>query len=83
VIAPELPLGDAEILVWEALDQFTEQNLLDGPGRAHETPALSRRATLVRLGLVATLVPLVDSIVAPPAAWAQSGSSGATGATAS
>jgi hypothetical protein len=66
----------AETLVWGALDQFAEKHLLeneeDKPLQLHKPEGLTRRQMLLRLGIVAGMLPLVDSIVSPEAALAQS-----------
>lgn len=74
--APE----EAETLVWLALDQFAEKNLLE-EARAldlHAPTDMSRRRMMLSLGLVVGLLPMVDSIIAPPAALAQSPGEGCT-----
>lgn len=67
----------AEALVWSALDQFIEKQLLesapDGPSDVSRREDPARRQILLRLGLVVGLLPLVDSIVSPEAALAASG----------
>lgn len=72
----------AEALVWCALDQFTEKHLLeiaqDRPPDVLRPEGLARRQMLLRLSLVVGLLPLVDSIVSPEAALAQSGGTGNT-----
>jgi len=75
--APE----EAETLVWLALDQFAEKHLLEGASAAPDlyAPAdMSRRRMMLQVGLVVTLLPMVDSIIAPPAALAQSAAPGCT-----
>src|ERR1700693_664817 len=67
----------AETLVWGALDQFAEKNLLenvlDKPLQLYKPEGLTRRQMLLRLGIVVGMLPLVDSIVSPEAALAGSG----------
>jgi hypothetical protein len=69
--APE----DAETLVWLALDQFEEKHLLEETGAPdlYRPTDMSRRQMVLQVGLVVALLPMVDSIIAPPAALAQSG----------
>jgi hypothetical protein len=66
----------AETLVWSAIEQFAEKHLLDVaedvPLAAHRPQDLTRRQMLLRLGVVVAALPLVDSIVSPEAALAQS-----------
>ncbi len=66
----------AETLVWTALDQFAEKHLLeeveDQPLEELKPEGMTRRQMLLRLSLVVGLLPLVDSIVSPEAALAQS-----------
>jgi hypothetical protein len=66
----------AETLVWCALDLFTEKHLLDEvedqPLVVHKPEGMTRRQMVLRLGLVVTLLPIVDTIVSPEAALAQS-----------
>ena len=74
--APE----EAETLVWLALDQFEEKHLL-APASAPDQykPAdMTRRQMVVQVGLIVGLLPIVDSIIAPPAALAQSPLPGCT-----
>lgn len=74
----------AETLVWCALDQFAEKHLLEEvmaspPALALYRPAdMSRRQMMLRAGLIVGLLPVVDSIIAPPAALAQSPPAGCT-----
>lgn len=64
-------------LVWLALDQLAEFDLLAGPPRPTAQNSISRRKMLRRLGLAAAVaLPLVTSIVSPTPAQAQSCSSG-------
>ncbi len=72
------PARPLRALVWCALDQFTEKHLLEdragqATGRLYRPEDLTRRQMVLRLGLVVGLLPLVDSIVSPQAALAQSG----------
>jgi Coenzyme PQQ synthesis protein D (PqqD) len=77
----------AEAVVWCALDLFAEKHLLegdvvqDGPVLRDRPTDMTRRQMVLRLGLVVGLLPVVESIVAPPAALAQSGSTAFTGTT--
>jgi len=78
----DLDTEGTETLVWCALDQFTENHLLesveDPPADSGSRESLARRQVLLRLGLVVGLLPLVESIVSPEAALAQSGGTGNT-----
>lgn len=83
LVAPDLEGATGESLVWCALDQFTARHLLEEATDELEDvdrPAeLTRREMVVGLGLLVGLaVPVVESIVSPPAALAQSGCSGST-----
>lgn len=80
-VAGDLETEEAESLVWHALEQFTKRHLLDEATESDQAKAMTRRQVVMRLGLVAAMIPVVDSIVAPPAAWAQSGPTGPTGPT--
>lgn len=91
IVAPDLEASTGESLVWVALDQFTERHLLeesmpedlveeveevdDGPS------PLTRREMILSLGVVVGMLPVVESIVSPPAALAASVSFGCSGAT--
>ena len=72
----DLDHEQAETLVWSAVEQFAEKHLLevteDEPIAAARPQDLSRRQMLLRLGIVVAALPLVDSIVSPEAALAQS-----------
>lgn len=86
IVAPDLEQVTADSLVWCAIDQFTERHLLEEVSEIEEEPSrsldITRRQMVIRLGLIAGLsLPIVESIVSPPAAHAQSGSTGGTGAT--
>ena len=77
LLKTDLAPADVEVLVWSALDQFAERRLLqeevgEEPDR---TPAamMTRRQMVARIGLAVATLPLVESIVSPPAAMAQSG----------
>ena len=61
-------------LVWLALDQLTELDLLtSGAARPAPPNLISRRKMIRRLGLAAAIsLPLITSIVSPTAAQAQS-----------
>ncbi len=86
VVAPDLPADAAETLVWSALDQFAERHLLE-EAETEDPPhspslRMTRRQMMVGLGLTVGLaLPMVESIVSPPAALAISGSTGGTGMT--
>ena len=71
----DLSHEEAETLVWSALDQFNEKHLLEVEEQtleSHRPEGMTRRQMLLRLSLVVGLLPLVDSIVSPEAALAQS-----------
>lgn len=69
----------AETVVWLAIDQFAEKHLLEETSapEAHRPTDMSRRQIVVA-GLLVSLLPMVDSIIAPPAALAQSPAPGCT-----
>ncbi len=75
-LGSDLEPDAAETLVWCALDQFTEKHLLEeamDSAVAQYRPAdMTRRQMVLRLGLVVALLPVVDSIISPPAALAAS-----------
>ena len=90
LVAPDLDPDRAETLVWCALDQFDERHLLEEPvdrpigmePEATDTPTeMTRRGMLISLGLVVGMIPIVDSIVSPPAALAVSALSTCSGST--
>lgn len=83
LIAPSLPADTGAKLVWHALAQFEKEHLIEGSARMEKVAMPPRRELMLRLGLAAALIPVVDSIVSPPALHAQSGGTGATGVTAS
>jgi hypothetical protein len=69
-----------EEMVWHALYQLAEFNLLDEPDAVLAASApISRRELMVRLASAAVVLPLVSTVVAPAAA--QTGSTGLTGPT--
>ena len=70
----------AETLVWIALDQFAEKHLLEeaSPPAPYRPADMTRRQMVLRVGLIVGLLPMVDSIIAPPAALAQSPVPGCT-----
>lgn len=76
----DLEAQAAETLVWLALDQFAEKHLLEeaSPPALHRPADMTRRQMVLRVGLVVGLLPMVDSIIAPPAALAQSPLPGCT-----
>lgn len=87
LLGSDLEPDDVEAVVWLALDQFAEKNLLEeAPGRplaVFRPTDMTRRQMMVRLGLVVGMLPVVDSIMSPPAALAASpGPTGSTGSTA-
>jgi hypothetical protein len=88
LVAPDREGSTAETLVWVALEQFTERHLLeesdadDLPEAVDRGPSLlTRREMMVSLGLVVGMLPVVESIVSPPAALAASVSFGCSGVT--
>ena len=79
-VSDEVEPDVAETLVWVALDQFAERQLLENP--IERPTGMTRRQMVLRLGLAVGLtLPIVESIASPPAAMAQSGTTGMTGAT--
>ncbi|MDH3492188.1 MAG: PqqD family protein [Acidobacteriota bacterium] len=58
--------------VWMALDELDKAGLLGEKIAADTGPVLSRRKVLVRYAPLAAALPVVMSLVAPPAAFAQS-----------
>ena len=72
----------AETLVWIALDQFTEKHLLEEATTSlpdlYRPADMSRRQMVLRAAVIVGLLPMVDSIIAPPAALAQSAAPGCT-----
>jgi hypothetical protein len=84
-IAPDLEAATADSLVWCALEQFSERHLLDEPGEPAEDAEdsdrpreMTRRQMVLGLSLAVGMIPVVESILSPPAALAASGCSGAT-----
>jgi len=61
-----------EDFVWLALDELEKANLLEGKNSVDDFTKLSRRKVLFRYAPVAVALPVVMSLVAPPAAHAQS-----------
>jgi hypothetical protein len=86
-LGSDLEPEGAEALVWLALDQFAEKGLLeegqDTPVTALRPTDMTRRQIMLRLGLVVGMLPVVDSIMSPPAALAASPgpTGGSTGST--
>ena len=87
LIADDFDSDTAETLVWCALDQFAERHLLeevpsdDCPleDSADSRSGLTRREMMVGLSVLVGMIPVVESIMSPPAALAASfGCSGAT-----
>ena len=82
LLGSDLEPQAAEALVWVALDQFAEKHLLEELGMrssALSRPAdMTRRQMVLTAGLIVGLLPVVDSIIAPPAALAQSPAPGCT-----
>jgi coenzyme PQQ synthesis protein D (PqqD) len=85
LLGSDLEPDAAETLVWCALDQFTEKHLLeaitDSAPALYKPADMTRRQMVLRLGLAVALLPVVDSIMSPPAAMAASGGTGGTGPT--
>jgi hypothetical protein len=69
-----------ETLVWVALDKFAEKHLLEeaSPPAVYGPADMTRRQMVLGVGLVVGLLPMVDSIIAPPAALAASPAPGCT-----
>ena len=82
LLGSDLEPQAAETLVWLALDQFTEKHLLEeamaNPPALHRPADMTRRHMMLQAGLIIGLLPVVDSIIAPPAALAQSPANGCT-----
>ena len=79
LLGTDLEPEAAEALVWVALDQFAEKHLLEGvtdPADIFYRPTDMTRRQMVlaagAAGLIVGLLPVVDSIIAPPAALAAS-----------
>jgi hypothetical protein len=76
LLGSDLDPQAAETLVWMALDQFAEKHLLedvtDSLPDLYKPADMTRRQMVLRVGLIVGLLPVVDSIIAPPAALAQS-----------
>lgn len=74
ILASKLGSDIPDELVWLALDQLENADLVDAAGNVPEAAAsLSRREMIRRVGMAsAVALPVVASIVAPPAASAQS-----------
>lgn len=74
MLSAELNSDVPDELVWLALDQLFEAELVEkGDGSPSEMRSISRREVIRRVGLAsAVALPVVASIVAPPAAAAQS-----------
>jgi len=80
LLGTDLEPQAAETLVWVALDQFAEKHLLEevSPPALYRPADMTRRQMVLRVGLIVGLLPMVDSIIAPPAALAQSPAPGCT-----
>ena len=80
LLGSDLEPQAAETLVWVALDQFAEKGLLEeaSPPAAYRPADMTRRQMVLRVGLIVGMLPMVDSIIAPPAALAQSMEPGCT-----
>lgn len=79
----ELPVADE--LVWLALDQLKKENLLDDSRKLESKfEGLSRRDVIRKVGLASLVaLPVISSLVAPPAAAAQSTTCATLGETCS
>jgi hypothetical protein len=86
-ISKKLKQSVTEDLVWLALDQFKEDNLLSNSKEIEiKFGGLSRREVVRKIGFASMVaLPVISSLVAPTAAMAQSAGSGcvASGNTAS
>ena len=71
---------EAETLVWLALDQFEEKHLLEEASapESYKPADMTRRQMVLQMGVIVAMLPIVDSIIAPPAALAQSPLAGCT-----
>jgi len=76
----EMNLPAEEAVVWLALDRLEKAHLLQNClTRPADSAGISRRAIIRKIGLAGGLVallPLVESLTAPKAAYAQSGDRG-------
>ena len=75
LLGTDLEPEAAEALVWVALDQFAEKQLLEhvsSQADLYRPAEMTRRQMVVTAGLIVGLLPVVDSIIAPPAALAAS-----------
>jgi len=84
LLKQETDLPAEEAVVWLALDRLQKANLLQERLKLPaETVGISRRSVIRKIGLAGGLVallPLVESLVAPKAAAADSGDGGACSA---
>ena len=82
LLGSDLAPQAAETLVWLAIDQFAEKHLLEevvaSPPALYRPADMTRRQMMLQAGLIVGLLPVVDSIIAPPAALAQSPAPGCT-----
>jgi hypothetical protein len=80
LLGSDLEPQAAETVVWMALDQFAEKHLLEdsSPAALYRPADMTRRQMVLQVGLIVGLLPMVDSIIAPPAALAQSPAPGCT-----
>jgi hypothetical protein len=87
LLATDLDQETAEKLVWVALEQFAERHLLEEDPSAEglieeladKPSGMTRREMVVGLSVLVGMIPVVESIMSPPAALAASfGCSGAT-----
>jgi len=87
LLGSDLDPEAAEAIVWGALDQFAEKELLeevpDGSLASFRPADMTRRQMVLRLGMAVGLLAVVDSIISPPAALASPAgvTGGSTGST--
>ena len=70
LLAEEMKAPIPEHLVWLAITQLEESQLLKAPVPGFRNPQTSRRELIRRLGIAAVALPLITSIQAPVAAQA-------------
>ncbi|MBK9238707.1 MAG: hypothetical protein IPL75_00295 [Acidobacteria bacterium] len=71
-LAPEVSADEADALVWSGLSQLGAAQLLQGELPPASAQAVWSRREVMKTGLIAGLVPVLISIVAPTPAAAQS-----------
>jgi hypothetical protein len=72
LLEKELGIKVEEDFVWLALEELNKVELLEEKIQKTQFPKLSRRKVLLRYALPAVALPVVMSLVAPPAVLAQS-----------